>query len=65
MAKIHAPSEGGWARGLVNYAVSKTQYSQVNTKKKKKRLQKNLSFCKLRLGGREREGTIKVIFPQD
>ena len=35
MAKIHAPSEGGCGRGLVNYAVSKTQYSQVNTKKKK------------------------------
>ena len=37
MAKIHAPSEGGWARGLVNYAVSKTHYSQVKTKKKKKK----------------------------
>ena len=30
MAKIHAPNEGGWGRGLVNYTASKTQYSQVN-----------------------------------
>ena len=36
MAKIHAPNEGGWGRGLVNYTASKTQYSQVNMEKKKK-----------------------------